>query len=128
MENCWIVLSEIMAHAVGGTLYLERDVRRPVVIRNTTSTPFTTSDQPILNVARQPGNEIENLAFYYPLSPTTAFVLTDVDGVSPYSTQNLTEADVRGLNERIARNSYTQVFGASAAALQPFLDHRTDHD
>lgn len=120
IDNCWIALTEIMAHTVGGSLFFQRDRRRPVVVQNNTGVPFITGDQPVLNIARQPGEEVEHLMLYYPLSPTTAFILTEIDGVSPYFSDTLTEADVHYLNERMAQNSYMQVFGDSAAALQPY--------
>jgi len=67
IENCWIVLSEIMAHSVGGSLYFDRNERRPVLVENNTPQPFITCDHPMVNLLAESNNAAERLAFYYPI-------------------------------------------------------------
>jgi hypothetical protein len=122
VENCWPVLCEIMAHTVGGILYLERRERRAILLANNTGTEFITGDQPLINLFghgdyRTPP---EFLSFYYPLSPTRALILTEVDGRCEYASETLTAAQVADLNQRMAKAANLQVFATSAICLEPF--------
>ena len=46
------------------------------LIKNTTGTAFITGDQPVVNIHAVFSGETSELALYYPLSPTTALLLT----------------------------------------------------
>jgi hypothetical protein len=122
MENCWPVLSQIMAHTVGGSLYVERDKRRLLLLTNTTGIKFITGDQPLINLLghgdyRTPPNF---LSFYYPLSPTRAMILTEVDGRCDYASETLTATQVADLNQRMVEAANLQAFASSVVCLEPF--------
>lgn len=122
MENCWPVLCEIMAHTVGGSLYVERRERRAILLSNDTGTKFITGDQPLVNLFGRGDHRTppDLLSFYYPLSPTRALILTEVDGRCAYSSETITAAQVADLNQQMASAANLQAFAASAACLEPY--------
>lgn len=116
--NCWNVLTHIWAATVGGTLYVERSVRRPVLLRNRTGLGFVTSDQPTFNLCSANDHTTARYAPFYPLSPTLAFMLTDTDGHYHYKSDTLTRTDVLELNRRMAATSSQQIFSHSEGPLR----------
>lgn len=117
LERIWPALAYIFAINIGGTMYVERRRRTLVLLHNDYDTPFVTGDQPVVNLLGVAGTATERVALYFPVSPRLALLLNDVDSNLPLSSASLTEADVRGLNAKIATEAHAQVFGHSEAAL-----------
>ena len=78
-ENCWIVISHILAHNLAGTLSLEKDRFKCILLENDTAIPFYTSDQPVINIAanRNDNKKLTNneFEFYYPVTPNIAILI-----------------------------------------------------
>jgi len=81
IARCWNILRHIFAVNVGVGLYLERKKRPLWMLENDTDTPFITGDQPVVNLfpSPYPDKPPELLALYYPLSPSTALIIDEVE-------------------------------------------------
>lgn len=113
-SRVWNVLTHIFATNVGWSLFLDRRSYRLVLLDNPHPIPMITGDQPILNIlGPEDGSPPDELAFYYPLSPTRAMVLTDKPDLFPDARTTLTLEEVDRFNRRIARTSLEQVYSNS---------------
>jgi hypothetical protein len=119
LSRTWDIISLMLAINAGASLYLERKKRKLTVLDNNTDVTFVTGDQPIINLHGHRPKETAPtlLAFYYPLSPRLAAILSEVDEEPALSAENLTAADVVSLNAKIIEASHSQVFGHSEASI-----------
>lgn len=117
-SRVWPIMAHMFAVNIGGPLYVERRRRKLVLLRNQTSMPFITGDQPVVNLLSVSDEPPAELAFYYPLSPRLAFFINEVDGDLSLSSDGLTVDQVCGLNAKILEASHSQVFGCSEDALR----------
>jgi hypothetical protein len=118
-EVIWNAMAHIIATSLGASLV--RGQFQLYLLRNNTSVPLITGDQPVINVHAtdlKPGEAVQDLAFYYPLSPSLA-VLVATD---PPDDSEMTEADAAGYNLRMARHAHEQIYAASREALESFED------
>jgi hypothetical protein len=119
MDRIWPVLRHVFATNSAWSLYAERRSFRLVLLDNLTDTPLITGDQPIVNVlAKLDGTPPDDLAFYYPLSPRRAMLLTQKHEMYPNARGDMRGEDVERYNARIWRASHEQVFSCSAAQLE----------
>lgn len=97
-------------------------LRKPLdlyLLRNSTSEPLISSDQPVINInASDLGGEEEvtELQFYYPISPMLAVLLSEQ---APDNSE-LTLEQVRDYNRQMHIQADSQTFANSEAALLPF--------
>ncbi len=73
-------LAHIIAMNVGRSLFAERDRHSVVLLDNASAIPFITADQPIINIASNPKDDLgvpTKFELYYPLSPTKAMLLLE---------------------------------------------------
>jgi hypothetical protein len=119
VARCWNILRHIFAVDSGADLYLARKQRQLLVLENDTGTPFITGDQPIINLfpSSDPEKPPERLAFYYPVSPSTAIILDEVAHRCGYTSGPVSTEQVAALNLRIRTASHSQVFGNSREIL-----------
>lgn len=120
IARCWNVLRHIFAANAGASLYLERKQRPLLVLENDTRPPFITGDQPVVNLlpSADPAKPPELLAFYYPVSPSTAVILDEVEPRCGYTSGPVSVEQVTALNRRIRGASHSQVFGSSREILE----------
>lgn len=120
VARSWNILRHIFAVNVGGGLYLERKKRPLWMLENDTDIPFITGDQPVVNLfpSPHPDKPPELLALYYPLSPSTALIIDEVEHRCDYTSGAISVEQVRTLNNRIREASYRQLFGSSEEVLQ----------
>lgn len=116
LSRAWDVIALMFAVNIGGSLYVERTRRKLVVIDNATGIELIAGDQPTINRHAVPGTPPETLSIYYPISPSKALFLTEVDEGPPELTADL----VIALNKEIAAASHAQIFAATSAALEPY--------
>jgi hypothetical protein len=123
IARCWNILRHIFAVNVGVGLYPERKKRPLWILENETNIPFITGDQPVVNLfpSPHPDEPPELLALYYPLSPSTALIIDEVEHRCAYTNGTISVEQVRTLNGRIHDASYRQLFGNSEKALQYYL-------
>jgi hypothetical protein len=78
-ENCWNVISHILAVNLAGTLSINRGHFSCILVENNTEIPFYTSDQPVINIAANKANirQLTNneFEFYYPVTPNLAILI-----------------------------------------------------
>jgi hypothetical protein len=68
----WPVESHFWASEIGLALFGKSEQYRPVILSNTSGTPFITGDQPAINLTPKAGF----MKLYYPVAPDRALLLT----------------------------------------------------
>jgi hypothetical protein len=122
MERVWNILSHIFAVNIGWSLFADRKLFQLVLLDNSTSTPFITGDQPIINthgsihtgISVSPGQ----LELFYPLSPRKAMLLAAVSDGQADSVRSVSAMEVETYNFMIVRNSPEQLFCDSKEYLE----------
>jgi len=117
LSRTWDILAHIFATNIASTIYVARKRQALVLLRNETSVPFITGDQPVINLHAATPAAADKLVLYYPLSPHLALVLCELDEPPPLPEGPLSEATVADLNRRIVKAAHRQVFGDTEAAL-----------
>jgi hypothetical protein len=121
LTRIWNIIIHMFATNVGAGLYRERKQRKLVLVNNRTNIPFITGDQPAINLKGARPKPPERFSLYYPISPTLALILGDVDEEPPYAAKGLTAGQASTLNQQLFEASYKQVFAQSEAALRALL-------
>ncbi|PZA10764.1 hypothetical protein DNX69_15565 [Rhodopseudomonas palustris] len=124
LERVWNVIIHIAATNVGASLYLERKRRKLVVVQNFSKVPFVVSDQPAINLKGRRPVPTDRLSIYYPISPTAALLMADVDEEPLFSATGLTAEQANELNHLVVRAAHLQVFARSASCLERYADVR----
>ena len=118
------VLRLIFATNVGASLFFGRESTRVTLLRAPPTVEFITADQPVINtkaVGLERGQQVEELEFYYPVSPTCALIVTP-DAVEPgVVVLDATESDVGLYNGCIVQMADEQVYASSRVALDAAL-------
>lgn len=124
-EECWWFLSYIFGMNIGWSLYSNRSSHRFCLLINETQRDFVTSDQPIINVhpdlvegAFTPPND-ETCDFLYPISPKVAFMVNRSDSF-PNGVTKISESFVHDMNQRVAKASDINIFGATREAVEDY--------
>ncbi len=117
LSRIWNVLAIMFGTNIGSSLFVERGRRKLIVLENRTGAEFLTGDQPVLNLLGKGPEPTTGVMLYYPISPSRALLLTEAEGVSPYSSETLTDADVAALNDRVVKAAHRQVFARSRSSL-----------
>jgi hypothetical protein len=90
--------------------------KKPVLLVNTTSTPFITSDQPIINISETNDKGlVADFTPYYPITPTCALIF-EVDRNN--ENRILTEDDVIRFNSMVFKRAYEQVYANNLCSLK----------
>lgn len=118
--NSWNIQSHFYATHLGASIFRARSLCPVRVIKNLTSTPFITTDQPVVNLhGRGDGAEPTHMAIYYPISPWRAVFIDDANLPLSLHANPLTEGQIVDLNTRMARSSFRQVYGLTELSLHP---------
>lgn len=118
MRRVWSMMSLMFAQNVGASLYRERKRRRLALLHNCSNIPFITGDQPVINL--QP-MATQGVTIFYPLSPTLALWLGEVDEACPFLDDRLSAEQVASLNLKVVEASYQQIFANEPAILEFFV-------
>lgn len=120
MRNSWWFLSYVLGMSIGASLYCTRNQNTHTLLINRTSTPFITSDQPIFNIhpdeAHDGTTPPERADFFYPLSPTAAYVISDSNQFPPGKTE-IDHARVEALNIMTAQRADIYLFSSCKKTL-----------
>jgi hypothetical protein len=120
-EAMWNVLCHIMANSLGASML--REQYELYLLHNHTGVSLITGDQPVINIHASylpEGQMVDELEFYYPLSPTLALLVA----LSPPDDSEMTVEDVAGFNRQMVRQSHEQVYAASSSDLEVFRTGR----
>jgi len=115
IRRAWSMMSFMFAQNVGASLYRERKRRRLALLRNHSNVPFVTGDQPVINLRPM---ETQTITIFYPLSPTLALWLGEVDEACPFLDDGLSAEQVASLNLKVIEASYQQIFANEPAILE----------
>jgi len=120
-KNWWFVAYKTGIN-LGFGLEQSADTANHILVRNTTSIDFITSDHPVINVhkcAQGAAAEqvVEKLDLYYPLSPKLAYMMNDSEHYN-HLRYFVNEEDVINLNRLMANSAYRNVYGSSEQALK----------
>ena len=116
------VLCHCAATNVGATLYRDRADFELLFLRPPMPESLITGDQPIVNLlAKHDGTEPAELAFYYPLTPSLAMILSPKSLGLRSSIAAVTPTAVRELNDLVAWKSRRFLVARSDTLLQPYV-------
>ena len=119
-SRIWSILIHMFATNIGGSIYAERKNRKLQLLKNSSSCLFVTSDAPVINLKSDGGKTPPTqVAMYYPISPTRALYISEVDEC--FDDINIKAAEAEQLNERIHKNAYAQTFAEKKSDLEKFI-------
>lgn len=124
IDAMWPILRHISATNVGFSLYQDRRKFRPIIVENTSGVPFITGDQPVINTCAIGLNlkeSPEELEFYYPLTPSLAFLLTKKPKYKNAKIIPANESEVLMYNQYIYQQSSKQVYASQKQVLERLL-------
>lgn len=117
----WQIVRHVFASNMASELYFDRRDWRLLFLANSSTRPFVTGDQPVINtyaVRQPPGKQVDNLEFYYPLSPKLAVLLTETASVPNGHCLSLDLQEVDMYNGQIVRSAHEQVYADSRRILE----------
>lgn len=119
MKRTWPIETFIYATNLGTSLYADRRRYRIVILNNTSTVPFITGDQPVINILTENDRDIK---FYYPLTPSRAFIYTASKDRFTSQHRNVGMLEVENYNYQIYRRSGRQIYGNDKSYLTSFLN------
>ena len=123
-QRNWNILSLICSINISFSLLSDDTRDNYALLINNTSTSFITSDRPVNNFHP---DELDKTAFaapkkldiFYPLSPTTAFLLLE-DRKPQHEVIHITESDATYYNQLIAQSSFGTIYANSKENIEKF--------
>lgn len=121
-EKTWPFVVFLMANNLWHST-MAKDDYRLVIVKNTSSTPFITGDQPVINDKDDMTDEegmTKELELYYPLSPECALLVKFDDG--PRYEETIVDQNwVDDMNKKIWHHASYHVFGSNKNVLDDLL-------
>ncbi len=114
-SRTWPVESFIFATNLGASLVRQLREYKIVLLFSESAVNFVTGDQPVINLL---DHKVEEVDFYYPVSPNIAIIFTANSNRYPYSERKLSRFEVESYNHKIFVKSDTQIFGNDPQYLQ----------
>ncbi|MGD0843364.1 MAG: DUF4238 domain-containing protein [Geobacteraceae bacterium] len=115
-NKIWNILTHIFSANMAWSILNDINEFTLLVFDNKTDNPFITGDQPVINThgtVTALTEQVHELEFYYPLSPSKAMVLTK----TPEKHLQVTAEIVDMHNHRIVLGSHQQLFSCSEESL-----------
>ncbi|MPX97881.1 DUF4238 domain-containing protein [Salinivibrio sp. VYel6] len=129
IEKCWWFLSYMLGKNIGTSLFSKMNLDNHSLLVNTSSTPFITSDQPVINshnsvCGKMKEPQEEELDLYYPLSPDLAYIITRskrfTSGVVSTGGEVADE-----MNRKIAMEANHHIIGSTKEAVDAYKKYVT---
>ncbi len=120
-DRTWPIFRYVFATNIGYALFAERKTIRLQVVRAPPGMEFITADQPAVNTYGAfvaPSTPVDELEFYYPVSPTRAAILSGHRVYQNVHGTELTPFRTNYLNQTIEHVAYEQLFATSEAVLK----------
>jgi hypothetical protein len=132
IEKNWWYISFMFGINFGCDLYRSKNEDNHIFIVNDTSTPFLTSDNPLINIHSslktiEKGAVPENLDLYFPLSPRYAYMINnslEYNGLS----STIDEKIVQKLNHFMLIKSDKTIYGNSREILSSVIKNAQSYD
>jgi len=118
-------LAHIVASNVGCSLFADRARLTVLLLANSSTTPFITADQPIINIASKPNDDLTaptRFELYYPLSPTTAMLLLEPASDHLPSNLSVSGGAAHMYNLGLAARARRQILAAEPGVLEAIRD------
>lgn len=115
LARVWAVESHIWGTEIGGGLLAHSHSIHATVLHNNTRIPFITGDQPVVNLK---AHDDPRAAFYYPVTPTTALLLSIEDTPARVARRDVGILEAERLNYDIYRWSDDQIYGTDSVYLE----------
>ncbi|MEA4929657.1 MAG: DUF4238 domain-containing protein [Candidatus Limiplasma sp.] len=97
--------------------------KTPILLKNTTGTPFITSDQPIVNISKTDDNgKPIDLILYFPITPTSALLLA---GDENSLDDTVTKEEANHYNLKIFNLAYEQAYASERNVLEAIQGSKT---
>ncbi len=117
-------ISLLVATTLGHNLVVGNPNTRYIFVRNETSIPFITCDQPVINLKKDDVDEngfAKDLEFYYPISPSTAIMISQNAQLKEYSEIIADESFVENKNRKMCENASLFIFANNEEMLRRIM-------
>ena len=124
MENFVAFLRLYGATNVGASIYREKGLWKLVLLRNQSDVPFITCDQPVTNTyafGKPVDTQVDDLAFYYPITPKLALLVTQDKRYSHTDASDVDEMEVNTYNAIAVNASHEQMYSNDEQVLKDLL-------
>ena len=114
-------ISLLTATTIGHNLVVGNPNTRYIFVRNETSIPFITCDQPVINLKKDDVDEdgyAKDLELYYPISPSRAIIISQNHLLDEYSEILADESFVEDKNRKICENASLHIFANNEEILR----------
>jgi hypothetical protein len=121
-------ISLLVATTLGHNLVVGNPNTRYIFVRNETSIPFVTCDQPVINLKKDDVDEngfVKDLEFYYPISPSAAIMISQNAQLEEFSEIIADESFVENKNKKMCENASLFIFANNEKILQRIMMSRT---
>ena len=122
-------ISLLMATTLGHNLAVGNPNTRYIFVRNETSIPFITCDQPVINLKKDDIDEdgyAIDLDLYYPITPSRAIIISQNHLLDEYSEIIADKSFVEDKNRRMCQNASLYVFANNKEILNKILKEVTN--
>lgn len=120
-EKNWWFTSWILGYNAGFSLYDCRKIEPMTILKNSTDTPFITSDSPVINIYHYDDESTppEIMDVYFPISPKRALVIRASDSWK-FLEENINRNNVEILNTIIAKKACFSIYGLTKESIEPY--------
>lgn len=125
IDGCWSIMRHVYATNMAFSLIASPKSYKLVIAKCPKETAFITGDQPIINtfaVIAGKNNIPTDTELYYPLSPTTALLVTANPEYTPGQEIQLEADDVKKYNNAIFESSFEQIYASSQNQLAQYAE------
>jgi len=125
----WQVRNKLFAKILASSFLRRRDDHALVLLRNQTSVPFLTGDQPVINIHAHQHFERKAKAFeiYYPVSPSRAVMLVQKYDETTDTLDISLTAHVHGFNQLMRNNAHSELYASTPCVLRPYIPLLTEN-
>lgn len=91
-----------------------------IFVKNNTDVPFITTDQPVINLLKDELDEdghVKDLKFYYPISPTSAIMISLESNMEMFSEQEVDRDEVARLNAKMKQQAHNFIFANNESVI-----------
>ena len=119
-------ISIIMATKLGHSIAVANPNTRYIFVKNESSIPFITCDQPAINLRideLDDNGDIKDFELFYPTSPTTAIMIVFNPQLEEYSEIIADDNFVDDKNKKMCKNALSFVFANKKDILNRYCSH-----
>ncbi|MGO1297768.1 MAG: DUF4238 domain-containing protein [Vibrio sp.] len=122
LEKNWWFISYMLGLNIGVSFFESRSKENHIYIKNNTTIPFITGDNPCVNIhecleGKDPLTPPEKGDFFFPLSPKYGYMINESDKYN-YLSESIDPEMVRLLNRKIALNREYYLFSSTSDSIR----------